>query len=133
MLRKSMPNQVAVRAAGDCGALALPGDDSYEFVFDRNSTPIWFHDRDTHPFPGLTPGVVTHCPCQGPRAPRQSSGLGLASVQGIVAEPRERRRLQCNRHRHLVHGVFPEAGAPEMVIEAVRAPGRGRESDGARG
>jgi len=35
-----MPNQVAVRAAGDCGA--LPDDDSYEFVFYRNPTPIWF-------------------------------------------------------------------------------------------
>jgi hypothetical protein len=35
-----MPNQVAVRAAGDRGALTLPGDDSYQVVLDRNPTPM---------------------------------------------------------------------------------------------
>jgi hypothetical protein len=64
-----MPNQVSV-PAGDRGALPLPGDDSYQFVFDRNPTPMWLYDLDTHGFLGLTPGVVAPWVCQGPRAPR---------------------------------------------------------------
>jgi hypothetical protein len=51
-----MPNQVAVQAPGDCGARALPGDDSHQFVFDRNPTPMWRYDLDTHRFLGLTAG-----------------------------------------------------------------------------
>jgi len=54
-----MPNQFAVRAAGDCDALALPDDDSDQFAFDGNRTPMWLYDLDTHRFVGLTPGVVT--------------------------------------------------------------------------
>jgi two-component system, cell cycle sensor histidine kinase and response regulator CckA len=43
-----MPKEVSVRAAGDHGTLALPGDDSYQVVFDRNPTPMWLYALETH-------------------------------------------------------------------------------------
>jgi len=53
-----MPNQVAVRAAGNRGALALLGDDSYQVVFDRNPTPMWLYDIDTHRFLAVNAAAV---------------------------------------------------------------------------
>lgn len=53
-----MPNQVSTRAAGDRSALALPGDDSYQVVFDRNPTPMWVYDIDTHRFLAVNAAAV---------------------------------------------------------------------------
>ncbi len=107
MLRRTMPNQVAVRAAGDGGALALPGDDSYEFVFDRNPTPIWFHDPDTHRFLGLTPGVVTPWACQGPRALRQSSPAVLPVRMASRASASPRVSVRCPDSRRPCRALHP--------------------------
>jgi PAS domain S-box-containing protein len=53
-----MPNHASVRAAGDRAALALPGDDSYQSVFDRNPTPMWLYDIDTHRFLAVNAAAV---------------------------------------------------------------------------
>jgi len=105
MLRRTMPNQVAVRAAGGCGA--LPDDDSYEFVFYRNPTPIWFHDLDTRRFLGLTPGVVTPWACQGPRGPRQSSPAVLPARMASPASASPRASLRCPDSRRPCRALHP--------------------------
>jgi two-component system cell cycle sensor histidine kinase/response regulator CckA len=53
-----MPNQASVPAAADRSALALPGDDSYQVVFDRNPTPMWLYDIDTHRFLAVNAAAV---------------------------------------------------------------------------